>query len=224
MKDESLEVIRKKSYRINDCLNKARKAKIPNLKTISRLENDLKIYRGKLHELLAVKDLDGEQWKVIPNYSKYECSNFGRIRSSRKRLMSQTVAGKYRKYLVTHMYHDDGRYLSPTVHRTIAITWVENANKLPEVNHIDCNDRNNHASNLEWVTRQQNMDHAVKNRLVLSGENQKSAKLTNDQVRELRKLKKENPKITYHELGRMYGVDHSNAYRIAIGVNYRYVE
>lgn len=67
----------------------------------------------------------------------------------------------------------DGKYLRVSytvnhkqkqvyVHRLVAMTFVPNPDDLPEVNHIDGNTRNNAASNLEWVTRQENANHAIR--------------------------------------------------------------
>jgi type IV secretory pathway VirB9-like protein len=49
------------------------------------------------------------------------------------------------------------------IHRLIALTFVENPDKKETVNHIDCNKLNNHVSNLEWMTNQENMRHAFDN-------------------------------------------------------------
>ena len=47
------------------------------------------------------------------------------------------------------------------LHRVIASVFISNPGNKPEVNHIDYNKTNNAVSNLEWVTNQENMRHAI---------------------------------------------------------------
>ncbi len=47
-------------------------------------------------------------------------------------------------------------------HRVIAESLIPNPDGKPYVNHKDGDPRNNHPSNLEWATAQENTDHAIR--------------------------------------------------------------
>lgn len=53
----------------------------------------------------------------------------------------------------------DRKNVNALVHRLIAEAWCEGSGD--QVNHKDLDKRNNIAANLEWCSRQQNIDHAV---------------------------------------------------------------
>lgn len=52
------------------------------------------------------------------------------------------------------------------VHRLVAEAYVDNPDDKPEVHHIDGDKSNNHADNLEWVTRQENVQKAYDDGLI----------------------------------------------------------
>lgn len=58
-----------------------------------------------------------------------------------------------------------------TIHRIVAEAFIPNPENKPCVNHIDGNKHNNKVSNLEWVTRSENMMHAYR---ILGFKNNKS--------------------------------------------------
>ena len=101
------------------------------------------------------------------------------------------------------------------VHRLVAEKYVPNPNNLPQVNHIDGNKLNNSADNLEWVSNQENRIHAVKNKLHTQGSDCSWAKLTEEDVRYIRKHAKEK---IQREWAEEYGVSRSTISGI---LNYR---
>ena len=92
------------------------------------------------------------------------------------------------------------------VHRLVAQTFIPNPDNKLQVNHKDGNKHNNCVDNLEWVTNQENRNHAVENNLHIYGENCSYAKLNSQQVLEILELLKEN-KYTLAEIGSMFGVN-----------------
>lgn len=45
------------------------------------------------------------------------------------------------------------------IHRVVALTFIPNPENKSDVNHINGNKEDNNLENLEWTTRQENMQH-----------------------------------------------------------------
>jgi hypothetical protein len=92
---------------------------------------------------------------------RYKVSNFGNVdslnyrgRGKRKRLIS--CINNTKGYMRVGLSFN-GTEKKYTVHRLVAICFIPNPNNYKQVNHIDGNKLNNHVSNLEWCSHQQNM-------------------------------------------------------------------
>jgi hypothetical protein len=72
------------------------------------------------------------------------------------------------------------------VHRLVAELYVENIEQKCCVNHIDGDKQNNHFSNLEWVTFQENSLHKTRILQKDIRENHSNAKIPNSVVTEIR--------------------------------------
>jgi hypothetical protein len=72
------------------------------------------------------------------------------------------------------------------VHRLVAKAFIPNPDDKPEVNHVNQPKTNNAVTNLEWNTKKENHKHARLNGLKVHGRQVHTAKLTEENVREIR--------------------------------------
>lgn len=104
-----------------------------------------------------------------------------------------------------------GAQKTVSVHKLVAVTFIQNPNGFMEINHIDGNKENNRVDNLEWTTRSKNLKHAVSMGLlsIARGEEHANAKLDNAAV-----LKIRNSGIPAKELAASLGVSLSLIYLV----------
>lgn len=135
-----------------------------------------------------------EIYKVIKGFEElYEVSNYGNVRSIRRKGKVMKPYKMPNGYL--HVALTSDKCYSLRIHRLVAQAFKTNPNNLPEVNHLDGNKENNNDWNLEWTNRSNNMLHALENGLTSAiGETHYRAKLTENQVVEIRKKYSEGEK------------------------------
>ncbi len=125
------------------------------------------------------------EWRAIPGFPNYAVSCRGEVRSvPRNKLLAQ-VEGK-RGYLLVTLYKD-GRPKNCLVHRLVAASHIGPIPDGWQVNHKDGNKRNNDVANLEIVTAEQNLAHALTKGLLRRGEGTHTAKLKEGDVKEIRR-------------------------------------
>lgn len=105
-----------------------------------------------------LKDTDEEIWRDIDGLeNQYAISTKGRVRNIRTgRILAGTYNNDGYKYVIL-------KGKGHTVHRLMALTFLDNPNNLPQVNHIDEDKRNNDISNLEWCSKSDNVSHSIHN-------------------------------------------------------------
>jgi len=110
------------------------------------------------------------------------------------------------------------------VSRLVAEKFLPNPECKPEIHHKDNNPLNNHVSNLEWVTRSENILHAIyisktfkiPDPPCLKGENSGKHKFTNEQVLAMREERR-NFGTTYQKIADKYDTDKGTVWLICTG-------
>lgn len=148
--------------------------------------------------------MPAEEWRPVVGYEGlYEVSSLGRVRSLRFPIRRFLSLFRLRKgYLGVGLTIHRVRRIYQ-VHRLVATAFHGPPPLGHECNHKDGRCTHNAASNLEWMTRQQNIRHAHSIGLMRhSGSRNPTAKLTEAQVLEIR----ERTQSTRQELAEMFGV------------------
>ena len=117
------------------------------------------------------------------------------------------------------------------IHRLVAELFVSNPDQKPQVNHKDGNKANNHYSNLEWVTDQENRLHAIETGLWdnisakvsqrQTGSGNSCAKLNDSDVLAIYQMLKSG--CTVGDIARQYNVNHSNISSIKSGKSWKHL-
>lgn len=130
----------------------------------SSVDNLLVIKDSKIENYIdRIVDLqDGEVFVPVNDIPDVMISNHGRVFSCKTmKLLSVAKMNTGYMYAVTKR---DGIHFSFLIHREVAKHFLSPPdNKRKIVHHIDGDELNNRADNLEWVTQSQNVKHAQKN-------------------------------------------------------------
>jgi hypothetical protein len=168
--------------------------------------------------------MEAEEWKPVSLNTNYAVSNYGRV----KRIDSN-------KILQTHCKSCDYNQIGLMIKgkcKTLKVHWLVTAAFLGprpegyETNHKDGNKRNNHISNLEYVTSGENNLHAYRMGLRKPsprlGEACNKAKLNRNEVLKIRELRRSG--YTTVLLAKMFGISHSSISDIMTKKSWKWLE
>lgn len=160
-----------------------------------------------------------ERWRIIPSFPLYEASTQGRIRrvgrgmgATPGRVLRPATGPSGYQHLNLGDGHGNARTVS--MHVAVAQAWLgPRPGPEFEVDHIDNNRENNRVDNLQYVTKSRNNALAVSRGrrhsgfVVCRGEENPKAKLTAEQVAEIRRRYRFGV-YGAPRLAREYGVTH----------------
>jgi hypothetical protein len=140
--------------------------------------------------------MEEEIWYDIPKWEgEYQISSMLRVKSLDRVIQGKKNARFCKSRILpvsitwngyhTVKFNNNGKQKTMYIHRLIALAIIPNPQNKKEVNHKDGNKNNNYPSNLEWVTRHENIEHAFRMGLIKTsvGVGQSRTKLTEEQVK-----------------------------------------
>ena len=118
-----------------------------------------------------------EIWMPCVTYLGYEASNTGKIRYN-DRILSTSISSKGYERVNVKRPSNPKAYSGIGVHRLIALAFIPNPERKPQVNHINGEKSDNRIENLEWMTNAENQKHAWDNGLMIGASKPVLDKLT----------------------------------------------
>lgn len=130
-------------------------------------------------------------------FTNYYINEYGVVRGIRGVVIPHITPRGYYKIVL----YVNGMPKNFFVHRLVAMKYIPNPMNYPEVNHKDGNKLNIHPSNLEWCTKEMNIDHAMRTGLSQRGEKHPFAVMKDAEVISVRERLRngESFKKTYRD-------------------------
>lgn len=166
-----------------------------------------------------------EEWRPVVGYEGwYEVSNLGRVRrvgAGRGSTVGRILRTRPDRngYRLVELHRERRRH-GENVHRLVAAAFLGPRPAGMEVNHRDRDKMNSALANLEYVTPSENVAHAYRTGVVpRRGERHGMAKLTAEQVREIRAARG-----TLKRIAAQYGVAMATIHMIRSGQTWGHLD
>ena len=150
-----------------------------------------------------------KQYKDTP----YFITDDGKVFRNGKEIKGGLTKKGYKKIIMCF----DKKVHTFSTHRLVGELYLDNPDNKPQINHIDGNKLNNHYTNLEWVTNQENCNHRdnILNKKNI-GEKSSMAKLTEDEAIYIKEnYQSRHPDFGSTPLSKRFGVTNRTILSIA---------
>jgi hypothetical protein len=113
-----------------------------------------------------IEDRKPEIWKDIKEYEGlYKISSWGNVKSFHKSKKGKILSTCLRNTYVSLQLSKNRKKKNFDIHRLVGIHFIPNPFNKSQINHKNGNKENNYYEDLEWMTYEENIDHAFKNNL-----------------------------------------------------------
>lgn len=162
-----------------------------------------------------------EIFKEIPGFSRYKISNLGNMLNI-DGTPKKTCIDKYGyEHIALMTGATPNRRLTVYVHRLVMFSFSPTTKSNMDVNHINGIKTDNRLENLEWCTRKENIQHSYKMGLSKIGSQTSSAKITEQDVTQIRLLGETE---TYTFISRLFNISRQTVTRIINKERWKHVK
>jgi hypothetical protein len=193
------------------------------------LTSKFQYLRKQINTLVVSVNRMKRQLDALPQRTKeyYDLKKQLSEADSLRLSMEKSYRKEYRADELKRTYNYGG-----LIHRMVALSFLEPASELHNLaSHLDFDKKNNHVSNLVWMTREENAEHQKKSPVVIRekeqrkfkvrNENTKVYKLTSTKVMLIKK--KINQGVSLRKLSKTFKVTETQLLRIKRGENWGHV-
>lgn len=198
------------------------------------LHGEIEMTGKEYNNQFSEEELNNEVWKDIPYYEGYyQASNLGRIRSldrhvkkwnglklHRGKMLLPRICKKSNKFCISLSKNGEGMGIQ--LSRSILLAFVGPCPKGMECCHNDGNSLNNRVENLRWDTPKNNQKDRIKHGTYQYGEKNKSAKLLNNDIFNIREMYATG-KYTQREIARIYHLSPVTIFDIVHRKNWKHI-
>lgn len=130
-------------------------------------------------KVIGTTTREHERWARVPIHDYgdlYDVSDYGRVYSRRTRRMLSPKVSRAGYARVT-LCNGKRNHRTFSVHKLVALAFVENPENKATVNHKNEDKLDNHYSNLEWMTVAENNAHGTRTERAIAHTNWKARKI-----------------------------------------------